>query len=94
MTIISSANSDTFISSLSICIRLNSFCCLVVLASILSAILTRYGESGYPFLIPEFIGSASSIYPHNLILAVGLKLIPLLCLGMGFDFLTSPILLT
>jgi hypothetical protein len=49
-TIISSANSDTFISSLSICIPLISFCCLIVLVNTLSTTLNIYGESGHPCL--------------------------------------------
>jgi hypothetical protein len=72
-TIISSVNSDTFISSLPICIPLISFCCLIVLANNLSTTLNRYGESGHPFLVPDFSGIASSISPFNLILAVGLQ---------------------
>ena len=71
--IISSANSDTFISSLPICIPLISFCCLSVLASTLSTILNRYGGSGYPCLVSDFSGIASSMSPFNLILAVGLQ---------------------
>ena len=71
-TIISSANSDSFISSLPICITLISFCCLIVLAT-LSSILNRYGESGHPCLVPSFRGIASSMSSFNLILAAGLK---------------------
>jgi hypothetical protein len=41
-TIVSSANSDTFISSLPICIPLISFCCLTVLANNSNTILNRY----------------------------------------------------
>jgi len=72
-TIISSAVSDTFISSLSICILLISFCCLIVLASTSSAILNRYGESGHPYLVSDFSGIAPNISPFNLILDVGLQ---------------------
>jgi hypothetical protein len=72
-SIISSANSDTFIYSLPICICLISFCCLIVLASTSSTILNRYGESGHPCLFPDFSEIASSISPFNLILAVGLQ---------------------
>jgi hypothetical protein len=71
--IISSANSNTFISSLPICIPLISFCCLIVLANTSSTILNRYGESRYPCLFPNFRSIASIRSPFNLILAVGLQ---------------------
>jgi hypothetical protein len=60
--IISSANSDTFIS-LSFCIPLISFCYCIVLASTLSTILNRYGESGHPCLVPDLVGLLQ-IYLH------------------------------
>jgi hypothetical protein len=72
-TIISFANSNTFVSSLPICIPFISFCCLIVLANTLSTILNRYGESGDPCLVLDFRGTASSMSPFNLILAVGLQ---------------------
>ena len=74
-TLISSANSDTFIYSLPICIPLISFCCLIVLASTSSTIFNRYVESGHPCPVPNFSGIASSIFLFNLILAVDLLLI-------------------
>jgi hypothetical protein len=70
-TIISSVNSDT-LTSLPTCIPLFSFCYLIALTRTLSTILNRYGESGHPCLVHDFIGIASSISPFNLILAVGL----------------------
>jgi hypothetical protein len=90
-TIISFENSDNCISSLQFCIPLISFCSLITVASILSSILNRYGENGHPCFVPDFSGIASSISLFNLILAVGLLLS---CLGMGHEFLLSPILLT
>jgi hypothetical protein len=72
-TLLSSANSYTFISSLPICIPLISFCCLIVLANISSTILNRYGESGHPCLVPYFSEIASSMSPFNLILAAALQ---------------------
>jgi hypothetical protein len=72
-TMITSANSNAFITSLPICIPLISFCCLIVLANTLSSILNRYGESGYPWLVSDFSGIASSMSPFNLILAVGFQ---------------------
>ena len=70
-TIISSANTDTFISSSPVCIPLISFCHLTLLASTSSTILNRYGESGHPCLVPYISVIASSISPFNLLLAVG-----------------------
>ena len=72
-TIISSANSDIFISSLPIYIPLISFCCIIVLASTSSVILNRYEKSEHPCLVPDFSGITSSMSPFNLILAVGLQ---------------------
>jgi hypothetical protein len=87
-TIISSLNSDTFISSLSIYISLISFCCLIVLASTLSSILNRYRESGHPCLVPSFSGIFSSISPFNLILAVDLLYIAFIMFRYGLDLLS------
>jgi hypothetical protein len=64
-TIISSANSEAFISSLTICIPLISFCCLIVLGNTLSTILNRYGENGHPCLVPDFSGIAASMSPFK-----------------------------
>jgi len=72
-TIKSSANSDTFISSLTICIPLISLCYLMVLASTSSTILNKYGESGHPWLVPNYSVIASSISPFYLILDVGMQ---------------------
>jgi hypothetical protein len=72
-TIISSANSDTFICSLPIYIPLISFCCLIVLANTSSTILNRYGEGGHPCFVSDFCGNGSSMSPFYLILAVGLQ---------------------
>ena len=72
-TIISSANSDNFVSSLQICIPLIRFCCLIALAGTSSTILNRYWESGHPCLVSCYGGIDSSISPFNLILAVGLQ---------------------
>ena len=60
-TIISCANSDTFISPLPICIPLISFYCLIVLASTSSTILNRYEESEHPCLDLDFSGISSNI---------------------------------
>ena len=59
-------------SSFPICIPLISFCCLIALAGTLNTILTRYGESGQPFLIPDFNVISLSFSLFSLVLAVGL----------------------
>jgi hypothetical protein len=81
-TIILSAHSDAFISSLPICIPLISFCCLIVLASTLSTKLNRYNESGHPSPVPYFSGIASSMFPLIRCWLLVCKLL-LSCLGMG-----------
>jgi hypothetical protein len=72
-TIILSAHSDAFISSLPICIPLISSCCLLVLANTSSTILNRYGEGGHPCLVSNFSGIASSLSTFNLILVVDMQ---------------------
>lgn len=71
-TIISFLNIDTLMSSFPICIALISFGCLIPLATILTTILNRQGESGQPCLVPDFSWIASSFSPFNLMLAIGL----------------------
>jgi hypothetical protein len=81
--IISSANIDTFISSLPICIPLISFCYLIVLDSTSSVILNRYRKSGHPCLVSNFSGIATSMSPFNFILAVGLLYIAFIMFSYG-----------
>jgi hypothetical protein len=57
----------------------------------MSTILNRYEDSRHPCLIPNFKGIASSLSPFSLM--VYSKLL-LLCLGMGLEFMNSPIFLT
>jgi hypothetical protein len=54
-TIILSANS-ILTTSFPIDILLMSFCCQIALTRTSSTILNRYGESGYPCLVPDFSG--------------------------------------
>jgi hypothetical protein len=72
-TIITSPNSDTFISSLAICIPVMSFCCQTVVPSTMSTVLNRYGEKEHPCLLPDFSGVVSNMCPFNLTLAVGFQ---------------------
>jgi hypothetical protein len=71
-TVISSANSDILTSVSPICILLISFCYLIALARPSNTILSRKGESGQPYLVPDFNGIASSFSPFSLMLATGL----------------------
>jgi hypothetical protein len=93
-TIISSANSDNFSSSLPICIPLISFCCLNILASTLGNILNRMGRVGLLVLSLILVGLLQ-VFLHLIWywLFVCSKLL-LLCLAISLEFLISPILLT
>ena len=65
-TIMSSAYSESFTSSLPIWTPFISFVCLI-------AVLNSSGESGHPCLIPDFSGKAFSFSPLSIIFAVGLS---------------------
>ena len=39
------------------------------------------GERGHPFLVPDFKGNASTVFPYSMILAVGLSQIAFIILG-------------
>lgn len=54
--ILSSANSDAFISPLTICILLISICGFIFLTRTSSIILNRYGESWLLCLVPDLVG--------------------------------------
>ena len=82
-TIKSSAKSDILTSSVPICIPLISFCCRIALTRTSSTMLNRYGESGQPFLVPDFSGIASSFSPFSLMLATGLLYIAFIMFRSG-----------
>ena len=68
----SSANSESFISSFTIWIPFISFSSLNALARSSKTMLNSSGDSGQPCLVPDFRGNAFSFSPLRIMFAVGL----------------------
>ena len=53
-SIMPSVYNDNFTSSLPVWIHFISFVCLIAVARTLNTMLNKGGESGHPYLVPDF----------------------------------------